>query len=186
MTTDQEEATALLASVAGTERRTREFLVYARAGDYMILWGILWVVGFAFSDRLGAHTRTLWLCLDAIGFAGTAYITWRAVSSREPGSTARNVALRTVVASLTFMGFGTLWVDLAHFGWREQSAFWPSFVTACLFVLGLWAGRAFSIVGALLFATTMAGYFFLGPWLDLWLAVTCGGALIAGGFWLRR
>ena len=186
MTAEQDEASALLASVAGTERRTREILVYARAGDYMILWGVLWVIGLAVSDRLGLYTRTLWLGLDAIGFAGTAYITWRAVSCREPGSDARIIVLRVLAASLTFMGFGTLWVSLAHFGWREQAAFWPSFVTASLFVLGLWAGRAFSIVGALLFATTMAGYFWSGPWLDLWLAVTCGGALIAGGFWLRR
>ena len=185
MTSEQDEASALLASVAGTEKRTREFLVYARAGDYMILWGLLWVVGFAFSDSLGVYTRTMWWTLDAIGIAGTAWITWRAISCRD-SKAAPAVIVRVLVAIFVFIGFGTLWVSLTHFGWREQAAFWPSFVTACLFVLGLWAGRAFVLVGALLFAATMGGYFWIGPWLDLWLAVTCGGALIAGGLWLRR
>src|ERR1700729_2581119 len=100
--TDQEEASALLASVAGTERRTREFLIYARAGDYMILWGALWVIGYAFGDRLGRHAHDLWLALDALGLAGTAIIPWRAVSCREPGA-ARLAVVRPVIAILVFI-----------------------------------------------------------------------------------
>ncbi|MEI9997069.1 MAG: hypothetical protein WDM91_20910 [Rhizomicrobium sp.] len=185
MTTEREEASALLQGIAGTEKRTREILTYARAGDYMILWGILWVVGYAFGDRIWPYTRALWWTLDGIGIAGTGVITWRAVRCMAPQAS-RFLLLRPLVGIVVLIGFGTMWTWLAHFGGREQSAFWPTFCAALLFVFGLWAGRALAAGGALVFALTMAGYFWSGPWFDLWLAGTSGGALILGGLWLRR
>jgi hypothetical protein len=183
--TDQEEASALLASIAGTERRTREFLVYARAGDYMILWGVLLGIGYALSERVVPYTQDLWLAIQAAGFVGTGVITWRAARCRETGRSPL-VVVRPLLAVCVVIGFGSLWTSLAHFGWREQSAFWPSFCAAILFVFGLWAGRAFCVGGALVFALTLGGFFWAGPWFDLWLAALCSSALILGGLWLRR
>ncbi|MEI9991046.1 MAG: hypothetical protein WDM86_13500 [Rhizomicrobium sp.] len=185
MTIDPHEADALLKGVEGIEKRTRELLVYARAGDYMILWGVLWAIGFGLGEHLRPYTYDFWLVLEAIGIAGTAIITWRAASCIEPGRR-RFVYVRPVIATLVMIGFGTLWVWLAHFGGREQSAFWPTLCGALLFCFGLWAGRTLSIAAAVVVALTMAGYFWSGPWFDLWIAVTCGGALILGGLWLRR
>ena len=151
----------------------------------MILWGVLLGLGYALGERVIPHTQQLWLAIQAIGFVGTGLITWRAPRWREAGRSPL-VMIRPMITVGVLIGFGTLWTGLAHFGWREQSAFWPSFCAAILFVFGLWAGRIFSIGGALVFALTMAGYFRAGDWFDIWLAVTCGGALILGGLWLRR
>jgi hypothetical protein len=185
MTTEQQEASALLASVAGTEKRTREFLVYARAGDYMILWGVLWMIGYAAENWAGRYSHDIWLALDAFGLAGTALITYNAARCIEPGRR-RFIYVRPLLSVLVLIGFGALWIWLAHFGWREQAAFWPTLCGALLFCFGLWAGRTLSIAAVIVVALTMGGYFWAGPWFDLWLAVTCGGALIAGGVWLRR
>ncbi|HEY0107863.1 MAG TPA: hypothetical protein VGB91_17400 [Rhizomicrobium sp.] len=178
------EADALLKGVAGVERRTRAALIYVRAGDYLILWGVLWALGYGFGATLWPHMGAFWWILDAIGVAGTAIITYRAARCSEAGR--RFVFLRPLIGVIVLIGFGTLWIRLAHFGGREQAAFWPTLCGALLFVFGLWAGRALSIAAAAVFALTMAGYVWTGPWFDLWLAVTCGGALILGGFWLRR
>ena len=185
MTIDPHEADALLKGVEGVEKRTREFVVYTRAGDYMILWGVLWALGYAFGDALSPYTHAYWLTLDAIGIAGTCLLIWRTARCIEPGRR-RVIVVRPLIAVLVMMGFGMLWVWLAHFGGREQSAFWPTLCGALLFCFGLWAGRTLSIAAAAVIALTMAGYFWAGPWFDLWLAVTTGGALILGGLWLRR
>ncbi|HXC55628.1 MAG TPA: hypothetical protein VNU97_10045 [Rhizomicrobium sp.] len=185
MTIDPGEAGALLKSVAGAEKRTREFLVYARAGDYMILWGVLWAIGYSCETWAWQYSHTLWLTLDAIGLAGTSLITWRASRALRP-DVSHFLFLRPLLAACVLFGFGTLWIWLARFGVREQAAFWPTFCGVLLFVFGLWAGRTLCIAAALIVALTLAGYFGVGVWFDLWLAVTCGGALILGGIWLRR
>jgi hypothetical protein len=178
------EADALLRGIAGTEKRTREFLVYARAGDFMILWGVLWVFGYAFGDHLWPHTRAFWWTLDAIGFVGTALLIRYARDCAGPER--RFLFVRPLISILALIGFGTMWTTLAHFDGRAQSAFWPTFCASLLFCFGLWAGRTLSIGAAAIVALTMAGYFWSGPWFDLWLAVTTGGGLILGGLWLRR
>ncbi len=181
---DREEAGDLLKGVAGVERRTREILVYGRAGDYLILWGALWALGYGFGEHLWPYTHAFWLTLDAIGIAGTSLITYRTASCSAPER--RFVFVRPLIGVVVLIAFGSLWIWLAHFGDREQSAFWPTLCGALLFVFGLWAGRALSIAAAIVVALTLAGYFWAGAWFDLWLAVTCGGALVLGGLWLRR
>jgi len=185
MSIDPQEADALLKGVEGVEKRTRELLVYARAGDYMILWGVLWVIGYGGEFWAWHYAHDIWLSLDAIGIVGTCLIIWRTTRCIEPGRR-RFIFVRPLISILVLMGFGILWVWLANFGGREQSAFWPTLCGALLFCFGLWAGRTLSIAAALVVALTMAGYFWSGPWFGLWLAVTCGGALILGGLWLRR
>jgi hypothetical protein len=184
MTVDPNEAGALLKGIDGAEKRTREFLVYARAGDYMILWGVLWVAGYGLSDFVWPYTHAVWLALDAVGIVGTALITWRA--SRGKPQASRYLFVRPLAAIFVMIGFGALWIWLAKFGVRQESAFWPTLCGALLFCFGLWAGRTLSIGAAIIAALTLAGYFWAGPWFDLWLAATCGGALILGGLWLRR
>ncbi len=72
-------------------------------------------IGFGLGEHLRPYTYDFWLVLEAIGIAGTAIITWRAASCIEPGRR-RFVYVRPVVAALVMIGFGTLWVWLAHFG----------------------------------------------------------------------
>ncbi len=184
MTIDPNEANRMLAAVAGTEKRTREFLVYARAGDYMILWGILLAIGYALSDGVWPQTYLMWWIIQAVGVTGTAILTWRVSRCRPEHS--RYVFVKPLVAICVLIAFGTFWIHAAHFASREQAFFWPTFCGALLFCFGLWAGRTLSIGAAALIALTLAGYFWSGVWFDPWLAVTCGGALILGGLWLRR
>ena len=179
------EAGDLLKGVDGAERRTRELLNYARAGDYMILWGVIWLLGYGVADRLYPYTHTIWLALDALGIVGTGWLTYRAVSGS--GGSGRPFAfLRPVICVIVLIAFGMFWVALEHIGGREQNIFWPMLCGAILFCVGLWAGRVLAIGAALVVVLTIAGYFLAGGWFSLWIALTTGGALVLGGLWLRR
>ena len=53
-------------------------------------------------------------------------------------------------------------------------------------IVGLWVGAAFVAIGLGITALTLVGYFFVGAWFDLWMAVVNGGGLVLGGLWMRR
>ena len=86
---------------------------------------------------------------------------------------------------LSFIGFGSLWLHLGHFGWREQTAFWPTLFAFALLLFGMWVGRALMVAAVVLTALSLAGYWTTGAYYDVWMAVVGGGALIGIGLWLR-
>jgi hypothetical protein len=186
---NRDEAGALLRDVAGTEKRVREFLVYTQSGDHLILWGIIWVLGFGGTHVLTAlhqdrWTGWLWLALDLFGGIGS--VTIGARSARQRGDRAGVfLRLRPLFAVIAVVAFGVLWTVLGHLGWHEQIAFYPTLLGVVGFVVGLWAGRALALGGAIMVALTLVGYFCAGSWFDVWMAAVGGSALIAGGLWLR-
>jgi len=184
VTVDRDEASALLNDVASIEARVRELLIYSRVSDYLILWGAIFFVGFTGTFFFRDAANTLWLFLEAIGGAATVGIVARRVMRNRAPALA--VVSRAVFSVIGVLAFGTLWIWLAHMGWREQVTFWPTLLGFLLFMIGQWAGRALVIGGFVLFVATLSGYFLAGDYLHLWMAVAAGGSMIAGGLWLRR
>ena len=185
MTIDPNEAGALLREIAGSERRTREVLAYTRAGDQLILWGILWMIGYGLTAISPSHARLIWIAVNAIGMVSSVLITIQ--SSRRVGIyVSAGMIAQAVVTVCAITAFGVLWVMLSKFGPRELSAFWPTLIGTLYFILGLWVGRALCVLCAFIVLLTLVGYFFVGPWLDLWLAFANGSAMVLAGFWLRR
>lgn len=186
---DRDEAGSLLDDVAGVESRVRSYFLYSRIGDQMILWGVIWMLGYGGGHWLaqltgGTWNGRLWLVLNLVGAIATMTIVMRAkrnARGRMPG-----LDVRPLLAVFAVAAFGMLWSHLAHFSWREQAAFYPTLAGFAAFVVGLWAGRALTILGVALFVLTVAGYVLAGGWLDVWLAALGGLVLIGGGFWLRR
>jgi hypothetical protein len=184
MTVDREEASALLADVQGIEARIHELLIYSRVSDYLFLWGTIFLVGFTATFFLRDASGLMWWGLEALGLIGTVAIVAMHGARRE----SRNpvVLVRAAFSVVAVVAFGSLWIALAHMGWREQVTFWPSLLSFLLFMIGLWVGRSLAIAGFAIFVVTLAGYFVAGDYLHLWMAAAAGGSMIAGGFWLRR
>ena len=42
------------------------------------------------------------------------------------------------------------------------------------------------MIGTTIITLTLIGYFFAGPWFELWMALVNGGGLLLGGLWMRR
>jgi hypothetical protein len=185
MTVDREEASALLADVKGTEDRVHQLLIYSRISHYLFLWGAIWLVGFTATYFYREQSNVIWLVLQPVGFLATVALVARRVA-RSSGEKSFAIAARAGVSVLSIVLFGTLWVHLTDMAWREQVTFWPTLLSFLLFLFGLWVGRAIALGAIVLFAVSFLGYYVAGDYLHLWMAVVVGGALIAGGFWLRR
>ena len=188
MVVDRKEAKALLKDVEGTQQRAREVLLYARTGDHLILWGIIWGIGYTGAHLLAARNAQfiapLWFVL--ILFGGVMSVVGVAETRRRSHEEKRTTDVRPALGVLASLFFIWLWIYLGHLGWREQVAFAPTLFGTLFFVTGLWAGRLLSLLGAALVALTLVGYVWAGGWYDIWMAVVGGLSLIAAGFWLRR
>jgi hypothetical protein len=77
-------------------------------------------------------------------------------------------------------------VILGPFKGRQLDAFWPLLFTLGYVLAGIWVGRFFIFCGLVIALLTVTGFWWAGPWFQLWMAVVNGGALILGGLWLRR
>lgn len=184
MTVDRDEASALLQDVEGIENRIRQLLIYSHISHYLFLWGAIFGFGFTCNYFWRAQAQDLWYVLEAAGLAGTiAIVAWHRRNATTPGIA---VFVRTALSVAAVIGFGTFWSVLLDMGWREQVTFWPTLLSFILFLIGLWIGRSLALAALAIFAISLAGYFFAGPYLLLWTAAATGGSTIAGGFWLRR
>ncbi len=184
MTVDREEASALLKDVEGMESRVRQILIYAHISDFFFLWAVIFAGGF---------TANYFLREKAGAMVGAG----RARPDRDRDHRVLSSPQRRRTASQhslaggeqhggDFVAFGTLWTSLLHMGWREEVTFWPTFLSFLVFLVGLWLGRTLVLAAAAIFAISLAGYFFAGPYLLLWMAAAMGGSLFAAGLWLRR
>jgi hypothetical protein len=172
--------------IAGTQQRVREFLAYRNAGDHLLVWGALWMLGYGATHFLARSWPNLigplWLGIVTVGALATLLIVRRERKDLQHSSA---WDVRPAISAFAFLFFGVTWSFMAHLGWREQAAFLPTLFGVLFFVLGLWLGRLFAVFGAVLYGLTVLGYFLAGGWFDLWMAFVGGGALIASGLWLK-
>jgi hypothetical protein len=182
MTIDPQDAAAALGEVARVERRTREAIHYGSASLLLILWGLSWVVGHTLAFLTPRNAALIWDVIDALGIV--AAVALGVMRSRRPR---QSWDWRLVAAFVVLMAFGFLWQWLlGQQQWREINAFWSTLFMFGYIVAGLWLGRFFILCGAGVTLLILAGYLWSGPWFELWMAASAGGALILGGIWLRR
>jgi len=179
MPIDRDEASNLLADVAGMERRTKEFLIYSRVSNSFLLWGGIWFVGYICTHFFRQDAGWIWIGLNLFGIVASIAL------ARRVRRTHGYFQWRIPAIVVTFIAFGALWLNLGHFGWREQTAFWPTLFSFALILFGMWVGRALIIAAFVLTVLTLVGYWATGDFYDVWMAVVGGGALIGIGLWLR-
>ncbi len=116
MTVDREEASALLADVAGMEQRTKEFLTYTKVSQSFFLWGAIWFAGYAASHYFKNQAGWIWLGLNLFGIVASVAMAARVKTK------GRGFRWQIPATVLTFIFFGSLWLRLGHFDWRAQRA----------------------------------------------------------------
>jgi hypothetical protein len=180
---DAKEAASALSDIASIAHRVRQSTTYNLASLMLILWGVLVFAGNVATYLWPQQGGYIWIVANALGFLGSCAI--GAFESRR--TKLRNFDLRAVAAFLLFFAFGILWsIGLGHFTPRQLGVFWPTYFMMIYTIVGLWVGWAFVAIGLGITALTLIGYFFSGPWFDLWMAMVNGGGLILGGLWMRR
>lgn len=177
-----DEAAGALRRIAETEQRTREAVYYAGGSTILVLWGIIWVVGYTITYFSPHRANLAWGAINALAAIGMMLLGY-ARSRWRPARWDR----RATYAFLIVLAFGlfTEWL-LGNGRWREISLFWPVLAMTGYIITGLWLGRFYVLCGSVVILLSLAGYLWSGPWFSLWMAVLGGGSLILGGLWLRR
>lgn len=182
MSIESHEAAAALDDIESIVRRVRQSRIYNLASLIVIMWGALVLAGNLatwLSPRTAGYS---WTAVYVVGIAGSIAIS----AFQHARFGIRTFRTRMLAALLLLIAFGLFVCWLGHFTPRQQGTFWSIYFMLFYSIAGLWAGWAFVAIGLGITALTLIGYFFVGPWFDLWMAVVNGGGLILGGLWMRR
>jgi hypothetical protein len=185
MTITREEATRALGEVDAAAGRAAEFKTYAHMAPFLMLWGAVWMVcdllvqfepRWEFSWPVGAVLGVL--ASIVIGFS----LPRDGVTAAERATGWRQMGSWMLVLVFLFALFQVIPVTS---GREIHSVFGLVFGFLYLGV-GLWTGWRMVALGLALIVLTFIGFYAIGAWYALYMGLVSGGALILGGFWLRR
>ena len=187
MAISRAEAADALREVDQATARTQEMRAYRYASPHLILWGLLWAVGYGLSGLVRPDQWGLvWLPVDAVGVLGSIMIGFRsrtATAGRGGYPEAGKLAI-----TLLFVGLFMAAVFVVFAPARpEPYLVFPGLLLGLIYVVaGIWKMQRLAWIGAAVFGLTLAGFAFLAPWLSFWMAAVGGGALVIGGLRLRK
>ena len=179
---DAKQAASALSDIESIAKRVRQSRIYNLASLMLILWGGLTFVGYLATYLSPRNAGYAWPAVYIAGIAGSFAIS----ASGYARTRTRSFDVRAFMALLLFIAFGIFVSWFGHFTPRQLGTFWPIYFMLVYTIAGLWAGYAFVAIGLGIAALTLIGYFFVGDWFDLWMAVIDGGGLVLGGLWMRR
>lgn len=174
MTIGREEAASALRAVASARQQAVELRGYADAGSTLIAWGLAWVAGNLVNQFSSTVAPTIWM----VGIVAAAL--WSMTRPR------RERDWRILVTIAAVVGYMLLLLVVVRADTRTGNVAASLLVAASYIVLGAWTGRRFLVLGLVLCAVVIIGWFVVPAWLFLCLALGGGGTLLVGGLWLRR
>jgi hypothetical protein len=184
MSISKQEATQALADVRLTRSRTVNLQNYRHFAPYMIVWGLVWLVANAITDLLPSQAGNAWLGGVAIGSAASF---WLGIRTARADDELRSDGWRWGLTFALILGFFVAVFSVLPPSSGAQTNALISLFWAFVYMLaGAWTGWKIFAVGLAVAAATLCGYFMLESHYALWMALVGGGALLAGGLWLRR
>ena len=192
MNITRDEAAAALGEVDAAGHRVRTIRIYAYAAPFLILWGAIWLVANVVSDLAPRWGGRIWIAGTVLGFALTLYWTIRnslAWKQRYPQTPLENKELGrrfSMLGATLMMFFPAMMAIIGPLSSRQGNAL-LSLVWAFVYMAaGAFVGWRLFAIGAFAAAAILFGFLFVHEHYGLWMGVFGGGALIAGGLWLRK
>ncbi len=183
MVISRNEAASALTDIESTAGRSRLLKGYHVAGPILMVWGVIWALGYSGMGLLPTEQWGLvWLPLDVIGVVASILLGRRGKS----GAGARQ-GWKMWAVMLTIAAFVT--ATYAVFRPTSTDAFivFPGMIAGLVYTgFGIAAAPRYLWIGSLVFAASVVGFFFFEPWLAFWMAAVGGGGLFVSGLWLRR
>ncbi len=191
MTLDKSAAAEALAEIGVSQKRSASLYSYSYSAPFMLLTGAMWM----FADLLVEFTEfgKHWGWPIASAIAVPLYIVLAVLQSR------RRVRAGAVVSNLDihFWKSMAVWLLIAAFVWGSIEIFMPingvqlhSFIgllTGIAYAtVGLWMGRRILILGLVIAALTMFGFYEVHRYYGAYMGIVGGGGIMLGGLWLRR
>jgi hypothetical protein len=179
MALSQLEAAEALQSIATAESRSATLRRYRGAAPHLILWGVLWALGYGLTQLMPARGAAIWAVIVVVGLAAGTMTMFR--------KGARPAAWRFAAIWATLIVFcAATFAIMAPVDGRQVAAFIPLVIAASYVIGGIWLGSRFVAAGIAVAVLTLAGFFLLREYFLLWMAVVGGGALLLAGLWLTK
>lgn len=177
------EAASALTDIESTAGRSRLLKGYQIAGPILMVWGVIWAVGYTAMGLLAPERWGLtWLVLDVIGVVSTVLL-----SRRGKGAAKTGQGWKIMAGVLAVMAFYAATFALFQPTSTAASLAYPGVLTGLIYAgVGIIFAPRYLWIGAAVFAASLVGYFFFQPWLAFWMAAVGGGGLFVAGLWLRR
>jgi hypothetical protein len=176
-----EQAAEALQQAVAAEKRSSQAYRYQRFAPYLLLWGVIWIVGYGASDLVPRLSGWIWLGLILVALAVSIAIGHNAEPNRPRNGWRYGLFFATVWAF-----FASTYAVMGPLHGIQQGAFPPLVVAFLYILLGLWTGPRLVIAGLTVGVLTLGGFFYLPQHFLLWEGFVGGGALILAGFWFRR
>jgi hypothetical protein len=193
MNVTRDEAARALEEIGQAGSRMRRLGVYAGLAPMFMLWGLIWFAAnlvTQFRPELSARVWQIGALL--IGTPLTLYFTVRYArrsgaymrqAGGDPKGLGSKMALLGVVA---WAFFASIIAVTAPLNGRQMDAFISLFFAFAYAIAGVFGGWRLIAIGMTAAAGILFGYFALQEHFYLWMGVVGGGALFAGGLWLRK
>jgi hypothetical protein len=190
MNINKSEAALALAAIDAADARSTQMQSYRRFAPFLILWGSVWLLANTVSDLAPAQSGPVWLALTLLGTAGSFWLGWRqhgaSKASRIP-RTRMDQGWRWMLCFLVAIAFQvTALAVLPAADGRQQDTFSSMFWTFLYMAIGAWTGWRLFAIGLAATLLILLGYYGVHSHYFLYMGCVSGGALIAGGLWLRR
>jgi hypothetical protein len=183
MTIPADEAANALRDAEAAAGRSEAAHSYHQASGYLILWGMIWIVGNLASQQSEQTGLLAWDIGALIGVAGSVALGVRQRKPRREGG-----GVRALLIALAIVGFGTAVSAIAPaLSFAQYSALGGLAVGAIYLAMGAGSGGLrLAAVGATMMVATVIGWFLVREYFFLWMAAAGGGGLILGGLWFRK
>lgn len=181
----REEAAAALEQVGQARERVALIQRYRQAAPFLLLWGVIWVIADSLCDFFPEQGGLAWSALGPLGIALSFLVGWR-MRSRGAGSPAGRSARWAVTTLSVFAYFAALGAIEPLMSPLQKGASISLFFALAYMLVGIWIGWRIFAVGVVMGAAIVFASLGLSSHQSLWIGLVSGGALIAGGLWLRK
>ncbi len=180
-----DEAREALELIEVTTQRMRRAVAHGGAPYFLIIWGLVWTVGFGGTHFLGPDspsTGILWLVVDTVGIVASFLVGWRLAGRLRSPRLGPAIGLFW----MAWLAYSALIVYFA----RPQTGNQLSLLISLLAMFGyVTSGILYRSVfmGALGVAVTgliVGGYLLIPVYFNLWMAILGGGSLVAAGLYI--
>ena len=193
MNVTRDEAARALEEIGEAKARMTRLSVYSGLAPNFILWGLIWFLANLVTEYRPDLAGRAWLIgALLIGTPLTLYFTVRfarrsGARIRQAGGDGRKLGNRmALLGGVAWAFFFSLAAVTAPLDNRQVDAFISLFLAFAYAIGGVWGGWRLMTIGLAAAAGILFGYFALHQHFYLWMAVVGGGALFAGGLWLRK